>query len=273
MSFADAEKNRNGKSVKIKLSVVRLVALVLGVMVLLGAMLLTACASSSSSEVEEEVRAKVVSNLTAIRDNTSQELGAEINRLDQEITSLNGQMDRLNQVVAPALEWLQVQKEDAERMGYGGKRTLEAAGYLELDKFKNDQFRVVKLQFTSELLSGSTKYTSVILVEDFLTGTVTPLEDLTKEIQEKISALTLQRNASKKAADLAAVTADGVLSQYQNWRVIKVNITTYNVSGPGLGMAQGLTTGVWTYYLEPENLVPSDAASEALLKVLKGNQK
>ncbi len=272
MSLLNISKIHNTGLKKTELSMMRLLALVTGLVLLVGIMLLTGCASTSTSEVVEEVRAKVVNSLTVIRDTTSNELGAEISRIDQEISALNSQLNKLNQVAAPALDWVQIQRADAERAGYGGKRTVEAGGYLESDQFKNDQFRVVKLQFTSELLSGSTKYTSVIQVEDLITGDVRPLEELRTELEGKISAQTLQRNARKKTYDLAATTADGVLSQSQNWQLIKVNVTTYNVSGQGLGMAQGLTTGVWTYYLEPEGLVPSDAASSALLKVLMGKQ-
>jgi len=266
-------KSRGTAPVKIKFYRLRQVALVLGLVVLLlSAVLPIGCASSSSSaDIEEEVRINVLNILESIKDTTLGELSAEISSLDQEIASLNEQLDKLNQVAAPALEWVQVQKAEAEKAGYGGKRTVEAASYLESDKFRNEQFRVVKLQFTSVMLSGSTKYTSVINVENLSTGAVASLEELTKEFESKISALTQQRNAGKTVADTVAFTADDVLGQYQNWRVVKVNLTTYNVSGPGLGLERGvITTGVWTYYFEPENLIPSDAKSDALLKMLKG---
>lgn len=273
MSMPDVAKKRGAVSLKIKLSRLRRVALMLGVVVLLVSVVLPiGCASSSSSaEIEDEVRVNVLNILELMKDTTLGELSTEINSLDQQIASLNEQLDKLNQVAAPALEWIQVQKAEAEKAGYGGKRTVEAASYLESDKFRNDQFRVVKLQFASVMLSGSTKYTSVINVENLRTGAVASLEELTREFEGKISALTQQRSARKNVADTVAVTADGVLGQYQNWRVVKVNLTTYNVSGPGLGLERGvITTGVWTYYFEPENLIPSDAKSDALLKVLKG---
>ena len=271
MSVPSISHIRHAKLGTIKPPAFRLLALFIGLVVFTSTVLLTGCVSTKP-EVEDEIRAKVVSSLTATKETTLRELEVAISKLDQEISALNLKLDKLNQVAAPAQEWVQVQKADAEKKGYGGTRIVESMGYLESDAFKNDQFRVVKLQFTSEMLSAGIKYTSVIRIEDLMTGKIGLLEEFRSELEDSISALTFNLNAKKKTFNLVASTADNVLNQSQNWKVIKVNPTTYNVSGLGLGMEGDLTNGVWTYYLEPERFVPSDAASNALLKVLGGKQ-
>lgn len=273
MNVPGVFRKGNAISRKVKLPAIDMVVLIVLGVALISATLLTGCVSASSKpKIEDEVRAKVVSRLAVIKDTTLQELSAEISRIDREVSTLKLKLDKLNQVAAPALEWVQTHKAEVERAGYGGLRIVESLGYLESDKFKNDQFRVVKLQFTSEMQSAAIKYSSVIRVEDLATGKVSPLEELRSELEKRISDLTFQRNAKKQTSDLAASTADKVFSQSQSWKVVKVNQTTYNVSGPGLGMEPDLTTGVWTYYMEPERLVSSDAASDKLLKVLTGKQ-
>jgi hypothetical protein len=216
---------------------------------------------------ETQVQDKVADKLVLMTRDAITGWDKEITRIDVELTQAEVKLGKLNQVLKPALQWVDLMKAQAQKEQWTGD-TVEVME--DLDQLKNDQFKVAKLQFLVEMLSAGIKYSSNIQVFDFVTGKVIPYEELRNALQAQVNTLAQQREAKVNTRNTARSTALSVLKQYQAWNAQKVNSSTYNVIGNGLGLNMALTTGTWTYHTDTGQLDPANAAATNLQKVLTG---
>jgi hypothetical protein len=236
---------------------------------ILAAMLIVVviCSGCRSGSAELLIQGKVATKLGSMAKDAITGWDREITRIDGELTQAETKLGKLNQVVDPALKWVDLMKLKAQQEQWNG-RVLEVTS--DLNKLKNDQFKVAKLQFLVEMLSAGMRYSSIIQIDDLVTGQITPYEELRNTLQTQVNTLAQQREAKAKVRNTSRSTAMSVFELYKNWKVQKVNSITYNVSGQGLGMETALTMGSWTYSTDSEQLDPSDAAATNLRKVLIG---
>ncbi len=198
---------------------------------------------------------------------TIKAMDVEIARMDSDLTAVETRLAKVEQVAKPALQWIEYMKTKAQQEQWNA-RILEVTSGM--DKMKNDQYQVVKLQFIVDFLTAGMRYSSVIQIDELATGKVTPYEELRDSLKRQVTELTYQRETKAKARNLAQSTALGLKDQYKQWKATKIDSATYRVSGNGLGMSQGPTVGMWTYNTDLGKLTPLDEAASALQKVLLG---
>jgi hypothetical protein len=236
--------------------------------VLLAALILAGILSSCiSGPGEPQVQDKVAEKLVLMTRDAITGWDKEITRIDGELTQAEIKLGKLNQVLKPALQWVDLMKAQAQKEQWTGD-TVEVID--DLDQLINDQFKVAKLQFMVEMISAGIRYSSNIQIVNLTTSQVTPYEELRNALQTQVNALAEQRQAKVNTRNSAQSTALSIFKQYQGWNVQKVNSNTYNVSGQGLGMATALTMGTWTYHTDTGQFDPADAAATNLRKVLTG---
>jgi hypothetical protein len=226
---------------------------------------LTGC--QSSGEIEASIKSKVAKNLTDMTAAAVTDWNREIGRLDTELAAAQQKLIKVEQVAEPALKWVGQMKADAQ-MYLWNARILEVTD--ELNTMKNDQYKVAKLQFTAEMLSAGMRYSSVIMIDDLISGKTTVYEELRDTLKSQVVTLSQQKEAKSKIRDMAQSTVANLPGQAVNWKVQKINSITYTISGPGLGMETGPAVGLWTYSTDTDKLTPTDTAAFALQKVLTG---
>jgi len=218
---------------------------------------------------EGDLRLKVANEIADMTVASMAEWDNEISRIDGMLDAEEIKLQKLEQVAEPIIKWADMQTADAIKYQWTPRQVEITSG---LDEVKNDQFEAKEVQFRVEMLAtGDMKYSSIILIKDISTGKTKKYEQLRDEIRSGISALLQQRDIIVKVRNTARMTGLSVVDQYQQWNAQKINKVTYNISGPGLGMNDGLTDGTWTYYLgETNKLVPVDAAAQGLKRALTG---
>ena len=229
--------------------------------------LLSAFAGCQSGTPELLIQGKVATKLTALAADAINAWDSEIAAVDADLARAEVKLDKLKQVAAPALKWVDLMKVKGQQEQWNS-RILEVTS--DLNKLKNDQFRVAKLQLNVELLSAGLRYTSIIQIDDLATGQVTAYEELLDNLQRQVTALSEKREALARTRNTARSTATNLFAQYKNWKVQKVSSITYNVSGQGLGMETALATGRWEYNTDTDQLSALDNAAIALRKMLTG---
>jgi hypothetical protein len=234
------------------------------VAVLILAVILGGCQSGSAALL---IQGKVAQKLGTMAKDAINGWDREIARIDGELMQAKTKLGKLNQLAGPALKWVDYIKAQAQQEQWNGRIVAVTS---DLNKFKNDQFSVAKLELKVEMLTAGMRYTSTIHIDDLKTGQVTPCEELLNTLQNQVTTLTQQREARAKTRNTARSTAITVFDLYPKWKVQKVNSITYNVSGQGLGMETAITMGTWTYSTDTEQLDPSGAAATNLRKVLTG---
>ena len=82
--------------------------------------------------------------------------------------------------------------------------------------------------------------------------------------------LTGQRRELMQDWDTVKIASDDVIKQRPGWDITKLNETTYQISGEGLGWHNGLIRGQWLYYTNTDTSEPSDEGAQALQRLLSG---
>lgn len=224
----------------------------------------TGCISRKAI-TEEFVDCLIQLNAGAI-DNVATEL--EI--IDQNLYKTEEKLLKLEQVVVPALEWIENQKvELLEKFKYGS--WYSHVTQESLAQFKNDQYEITTLEVTVyESGTPNQNFRTVIKVTDLTTKAHGNWETFESELKGQKSTLEEQRQVKLEDAQLSSSTLINVIAQSGNWEIQKIDSTTYSISGPGLGMAGELTSGNWLYYRDSKTIIPADTQSVALQRILSG---
>jgi len=214
---------------------------------------------------EEFVECLIQTNAVAI-----DKIGSELERMDGHLYATEEKLLRLEQVIAPALKWIENQKvellEEFERGSWRTRVTQEG-----LAKFKNDQYKVTTLELAVYGIgTPNQEFYTAIRVTDLATKTQSDWEAVESELKWRKSTLEERRQVKLEVGQLSASTLLSVIEHLGDWEIREINSTIYSISGPGLGMAGELAAGKWTYYRASKEIIPADTQSAALQKILSG---
>jgi hypothetical protein len=237
------------------------------IILLISLMLLSVSTGCVSKKVITE---EFVDCLIQTNAGTIDKVDSELKVIDQNLYTTEEKLLKLEQVVVPALEWIENQKvELLSEYKYGSWHSHVTPESL--DKFKNDQYEVTALELTVHGIgTPNQEFHSAIKVTDLATKIQSDWETIDSELKWRKSTLEKQRQVKLEAGHLSASTLLSVIEHLGDWEIQAINRTTYCISGPGLGMAGELTAGKWTYYRTSKEIIPSDTQSEALQKILSG---
>lgn len=218
----------------------------------------------------EVVKEEFVDCLVQKNTGTVDRVNAELQTIDQNLYATDEKLLKLEQVMVPALEWIEKQKVELlneHKYGSWHSRVTRES----LDKFKNDQYAVTALEVSVRGIgTPNQKFDTVIKVMDLETNMLSDGETIESELKWRKSTLEQHRQDRLEDGDLSASTLLSVIEHLGDWQIHKISSATYSVSGPGLGMAGELTTGNWTYYRTTKKIVPADTQSLALQNILSG---
>lgn len=226
--------------------------------------ILTGCVPKEAI-TEEFVDCLIQTNAVAI-----DKVDSELESIDQNLYATEDKLLKLEQVIAPALEWIENQKvELLEEFRYGSwhsRVTRES-----LAKFKNDRYKVTELELSvDEIGTPNQEFRTAIKVTDLATTTQSNWQTVESELKWRKSTLEKRRQEKLERGQLSASTLLSVIEHLGGWEIREIDNTTYSISGPGLGMDVELIAGEWIYYRASKEIVPADTQSVALQKMLSG---
>jgi hypothetical protein len=192
-------------------------------------------------------------------------IDSEITTLDQQLYQIQAQQLKLEQVLGPALNWVDYQKTESKPGVWDIK--VDPTGLVQ---FQNDQYQVTALEVLITNNSGTVTQSSyTIKVRDVTTEQTTDGDTLRANLVDSKNSLEEQRQAMLDARDLSVSTMPNILKYINDWEIRKVSGATYNVSGPGLGWSQNLISGAWEYDHDKGTLIPSDKPAEDLNTIIR----
>jgi hypothetical protein len=221
-----------------------------------------------TGEPTENINSVFADTLVSISESTLERYSSQVTPLDSQLTEVETKLNKLENIVGPALKWIEDTKETAERENWGGSQVARVS--KDLEKLQNDQYRVIKLELLATMISAGIKFEPTILIDNVKTGQVVPYEELRDSLQEQVDTLKKQRQGILQKWDLVKGVGTDVLNQSSNWTIEKLNETTYRISGDGLGWHNGLIGGEWLYDTNSGTSKPSDSNAQALRNLLRG---
>lgn len=212
-----------------------------------------------------DIRLEVMNTFIAMHKTGIANIDSELDKIDEQRYSTEVNLLKLEQVVSPALQWLEFQKTRDFRAG-DWRVSVTPEGLAQL---KNDQYGVTKIEFyISQAGSPAADISSTLKVTDLSTGMIYNWEEIKNTLESTKSSLEQQWQEKLKYRELSTSTLNNVMENWRNWKVKRINQSVYEITGTGLGWADKLVVGAWTYYLDKKELIPADEPSRALQRVL-----
>ena len=267
--------------------------ILVAVAVVFVAVMLMSCQKSMTDE-KGDIAAEVVERLMQINTEALDKLHLELDEIDQQLYATEEKLVKLEEVVTPALEWgeyaVEYEKALAEE-GYSGRvwgdfqRTVAEQEYPGFSgsswrtevppeafvHLRNNLYWVTTIELLVEGYGDpNLKFSTVIKVTDLTLGTPTERdwEAIHRELEAQKSTLEQQWQSGLEKGNLSTQTFLGVIDYWEDWEIKHVDETTYGITGPGLGWAEELTTGEWTYHRDSGEIIPADSQSTALEEIL-----
>lgn len=228
--------------------------------------LLTTVIIMSAGCTSRAIASEAAQSLIQMSKAAVENIDSEIAALDKQLYDTQEQLLKLDQVLDPALKWVDYQKS----LNRPGKWDIKVA-QGGLDQLKNDRYQVTALEVI--ITRDPTKVTEssyTLKVQEFPTMQISDGDISKSNLTDSVNRLETSRVAMVDARDLSVSTVNNILKYVNDWKIKKVSGTTYSVSGPGLGWSEQLTTGAWEYNRDAGTMVPSDNQSDNLNSIILG---
>ena len=244
------------------------IPIVAGAVLVIAAVIVVALlvpANTHNKVLEESATCLVEKHTQAVA-----ELDRELEEIDSGLYAVDEDMLKLDQVVTPCLEWIEIQREDSlqQQKRSSWHYAVDEEG---LDTLKNDRYQVVKLEYSiHDVGLPEQEETQVIEVVDLNSASLKerPWEDIKADLNLKKQKLEQEWDEQLGKREMALSTIEEIAPYWVECDVKKVNSTTFILSGEGMGWSDGFTDGRWTYYRDRNEIVPSDGSSETLNEIL-----
>jgi hypothetical protein len=203
-------------------------------------------------------------DLVTRTDNAVNSSISRLNSIEQEMDAIRVQRNSLEQVVAPAREWLSLKQGEAEKYDWSRKVFLVIE---DLPKLRNDRYEVARLGFSMELMGV---YDLVIDIKDLSTGEIKPYEKVRAAIDEAEYTLVQEGNLITSSIQKASGAISKVMDRYNEIQATKINTSSYKLVGPlGLDDSNNLVQSQWTYNLELKKAEPAHQQAVQMQRVLE----
>ena len=217
-----------------------------------------------------DIKGEAAECLAGITEEGVDGITREIDGIEAELDIVVEKLQKFNQVMAPALEWIEGERAKAASE-YGPGSWQTEVTHEGLDKLGNDRYGVTQLELLAyDVGTPEQKFVTVIKVTDLTTKKEYDSEELGGELEEQKSSLLRRWEVRAEDGQRAVSVLESVLEHTGDWETDKIDSTSYRVSGPGLGMAEELTGGEWVYHRDSREIVPSNSRSVALKRALCG---
>jgi hypothetical protein len=205
--------------------------------------------------------------LNDIVNTTDSAITASMSRLEtigQQIDTVRVKRNALEQVAAPAREWLAIQEDNARKYSWS-RKTLQVIE--DLPKLRNDKYEVVKLVFAMELMGY---YETVMDIKDLSTGSIESYEKTREAIDEKEYLLVQEGNRITASIDKASRSISKILDRSGEITAAPINKSSYKIVGLlGLDNDGNLVQSQWVYDLDLQKAKPAHQQATQLQKTLE----
>lgn len=247
-----------------------LVALV--VIVILTSSTLLACAGLKPEE-QTAITVEFIEHLTQQNATALDQIRSEMDDAYDELYATEEKLLKLEQVIVPATEWVE---SEVQRQKARAEDNLWVPSYTEVPQeefshLQNDQYWVTTIELISDAVgTPDEEFVATIKITDLTADTWTQQdwETIEHELETRKTSLEQEWQSKLEEAQLARQTILEVTDYWETWEIQRINSTTYTVSGTGLGWAEGLTSGQWTYHKDSKEIIPADDQSIALSQIL-----
>lgn len=229
----------------------------------------TALFITLGSASSDDVGTRLLDYLSTVKRGTMEQLDTDIEKIDGEIALLAEKKQKFNQVVTPAIQWVEIQKGEVTDMETGSwTTTIEPEG---LKKLKNDTYEVVSVAFTArQVNTAEEELTYEIKVKDLNNNIANDWEVVNDNVTEQINKrIDMRKSKVDQRADLNTVFLD-MSSHWQGWSVQGHDKDVVAISGYGLGYQGTVTDGIWYYNEETGEAIPGDSNAEGLEQLFAG---
>jgi hypothetical protein len=210
------------------------------------------------------IQEEIVQAFIKILDKGMDTIDSDLERVDKDLTSTELNIQQLQRLTDPALEWVAEQEVKIPEEKLSGSFTNKIAKDWLAENMANDQYAISDLSVTVENIGSPAQSSfSIIEITDLTTNSKYQLEDLQASLEARKESLMNNRQKFLDAGDQAIETMEILTGSIEQWDVRKINDTTYVINGPGLG-------GTWTYYKDKGEVVANDTNSQKLKSVLLG---
>ena len=227
-------------------------------------LLVTALTFSGCAEDTGPVINLFLDDLITRTDNAVTSSISRLQSIEQEIDGIRIQRNALEQVAAPAREWLALEQDQAEKYDWSRKVFLVIE---DLPKLRNDRYEVARLGFSMELMGV---YEMVVDIKDLSTGEIKPYEKVRAAIDEAEYTLVQEGNLITSSIQKASGAISKVMDRYNEIQATKINTNSYKLVGPlGLDDSNNLVQSQWTYNIELKKAEPGHQQAVQLQRVLE----
>lgn len=222
---------------------------------------LTACGQDY-----EDVKAESVEAFKTVIDTSIANSDDDLARLDKELFENKERQLKVQYVVAPAIEWAEDQQvEMGVKLAGTWIRKLDQSWIA--DKFSSDLYQVIEVTVLgSEMGSQREEITYKIIIKDLTTGSSGEWQSILNDLEAQQAVFEQRRQTFMEEARQVVSTFDNVIQHYDEWEVKKISETTFQISGPGLGIPN---EGSWVFYRDKGEIVAADGPAKSLEKVLE----
>jgi hypothetical protein len=188
----------------------------------------------------------------------------DITKINQQLYEAEVRLLKMEQVIAPALKWVEYQKNITRRPGSWNVQVTQEG----LSQLNNDQYQVTTLELLSSLGNTGIQISYSVRVTDLRTRTVYDWKSLQDDLLFWKASFEQKRQDKLQGRTLSISTLESILKSVQGWNITRVNDSTYIISSPMLGWNNSLTGGTWTYYRDKRVLEAADSTAETLKNIL-----
>jgi hypothetical protein len=187
----------------------------------------------------------------------------------QDLYETEERIIKLEQVMRPALDWVESQKS----IEHGQGNWLIKVKSQDLTKLNNDQYIVTIAEvYLENSGTPNQKISSEIKVLDRKTGTQHDAQFFESTLRELQNSLKQQEKEKLAARSQLISTINDIFAGGSSlWKIRKAHDRTYIISAPNLGWAGRITDGEWKYDLDTRQLSPFDNNGTALKNLLSGS--
>ncbi len=223
---------------------------------------LTACGQNEDAEI----KAESVEAFKTLIDISIANLDDDLERLDKELFQNKERQLKLQYVVAPAIEWAEDEQAAMEaKLAGSWVRSLDPA--FAAKNFSTDFYQVASVTVRGMDMGGQREeITSEIIVKDLTNGARGEWESMLADLKTQETTFDQRRQTFTEQSRQVVSTFDNVIQNYEKWEVTRINETTFQISGPGLGIP---SEGRWVFYRDKGEIVAADEPAKSLEKVLK----
>ena len=229
------------------------------------ALLILLCTILQSCAVE--VRPAVIEGFKGIYLAAENKTYSQVSAYYEQLYRVDQKIIDLDDVVMPALDWIEYEKSMPPAASWGSWVTRVTAEGLR--QFENGSYRITALELRREKIGmPDQELTPVIKILDADTEWTKDWEAMYRDLKEEKEGIRRAVKLRYDRRDQALATLKEMAAGAGAWEIRDLGNHIYSVKGPWLGYDGKSTDGYWIFYSDLNLAIPQDRPSAILRSIL-----